>query len=104
MKMEDEKMKKIMDITNRKDVEVWSVEVYREEYLTEENEDTWNFWDDTKYITVEKVLYLLENEDEFSLADNLYYWAKIMDINENLLILTIMNIDKILAKNFILSS
>lgn len=48
--------------------------------------------------------HLLENEDEFSLADNLYYWAKIMDFNENLLILTIMNIDKILAKNFILSS
>ena len=62
--MEDEKMKKIMDITNRNDVEVWSVEVYREEYLTEENKDTWNFWDDTKYITVEKVLYLLENEDD----------------------------------------
>lgn len=57
-------MKKIMDITNRNDVEVWSVEVYKEKYLTDENADTWNFWDDTKYITVEKVLYLLENEDD----------------------------------------
>lgn len=57
-------MNKIMDITNRNDVEVWSVEVYREEHLTEDNAETWNFWDDTKYITVEKVLCVLENEDD----------------------------------------
>ena len=46
----------------------------------------------------------LEKEDLFSLTDSLYYWAEIMNFNENLLILTLMNIDKILAKDFILSS
>ena len=46
---------------------------------------------------------LLEKEDKFSLADYLYYWVEKMEINDNLLILTMMNIDKILTKEFILT-
>ena len=45
----------------------------------------------------------LEKEDKFSLADYLYYWVEKMEFNDNLLILTMMNIDKILAKEFILT-
>ena len=46
---------------------------------------------------------LLEKEDKFSLADYLYYWVEKMEFNDNLLILTMMNIDKILTKEFILT-
>jgi hypothetical protein len=45
----------------------------------------------------------LEKEDKFSLADYLYYWVEKMEFNDNLLILTMMNIDKILAKELILT-
>ena len=46
---------------------------------------------------------LLEKEDKYSLVDYLYYWIQKMEFNENLLVLTMMNIDKILAKDFILT-
>ena len=38
---------------------------------------------------------LLKKEDKFSLADYLYYWVEKMGFKDNLLILTMMNIDKI---------
>ena len=46
---------------------------------------------------------LLEKEDKYSLVDYLYYWVQKMEFNENLLVLTMMYIDKILAKDFILT-
>ena len=39
-----------------------------------------------------------------TLHDYFYYWLEKLDFNENLLILTMMNIDKFLAKNFLLTS
>ena len=39
-----------------------------------------------------------------TLHDYFYYWVEKLDFNENLLILTMMNIDKFLAKNFLLTS
>lgn len=39
-----------------------------------------------------------------TLYDYFYYWVEKLDFNENLLILTMMNIDKFLAKNFLLTS
>jgi hypothetical protein len=44
------------------------------------------------------------NDKNFTLHDYFYYWVEKLDFNENLLILTMMNIDKILSKNFILTS
>ena len=44
-----------------------------------------------------------EKEDIFTLADYLYFWVEKMEFNDNLLILLMMNIDKILAKDFILT-
>ena len=44
-----------------------------------------------------------EKEDNFTLADYLYFWVEKMDFNDNLLILLMMNIDKLLAKDFILT-
>ena len=43
------------------------------------------------------------NDKNFTLHDYFYYWVEKLDFNENLLILTMMNIDKILSKNFILT-
>ena len=45
----------------------------------------------------------IEKEDKYTLADYLYFWVEKMDFNENLLILLMMYIDKILAKDFILT-
>ena len=42
-------------------------------------------------------------EDKFTLTDCLYLWVEQLEFEENLLILTMMNIDKILSKEFILS-
>lgn len=42
-------------------------------------------------------------EDKYTLTDYFYYWAKKLEFNENMLILTIMNIDKLLSKEFILT-
>ena len=42
-------------------------------------------------------------EDKYSLADYLYFWVEKLEFNDNLLILLMMNIDKILAKDFILN-
>ena len=48
---------------------------------------------------------IIEKEEEkYSLTDYLYLWVEIFNFDENLLILTMMNIDKILAKEFILTS
>ena len=44
-----------------------------------------------------------EKEDEYTLTDYFYFWTEKMDFSENLLILTFMNIDKLLAKEFILT-
>ena len=44
-----------------------------------------------------------EKEDIFTLADYLYFWVEKMEFNDNLLILLMMNIDKLLAKDFILT-
>ena len=46
---------------------------------------------------------IFEKEDKYSLVDYLYYWVQKMEFNENLLVLTMMYIDKILAKDFILT-
>ena len=50
------------------------------------------------------ILKLSKKEENFTLNDYFYFWIKKLDFNENLLLLTIMNIDKLLAKNFILTS
>ena len=44
------------------------------------------------------------NDKNYTLHDYFYYWVDKLDFNENLLILTMMNIDKILSKNFIITS
>ena len=44
------------------------------------------------------------NDKNYSLHDYFYYWVDKLDFNENLLILTMMNIDKCLSKNFIITS
>ena len=44
-----------------------------------------------------------ENEEKFTLCDCFYYWSKKLEFDSNLLVLTMMNIDKLLAKDFILS-
>ena len=44
------------------------------------------------------------NDKNYSLHDYFYYWVDKLDFNENLLILTMMNIDKFLSKNFIITS
>ena len=43
------------------------------------------------------------NDKNYTLHDYFYYWVEKLDFNENLLILTMMNIDKFLSKNFILT-
>ena len=50
------------------------------------------------------ILKISKKEENFTLNDYFYFWIKKLDFNENLLLLTIMNIDKLLAKNFILTS
>ena len=44
------------------------------------------------------------NDKNYTLHDYFYYWVDKLDFNENLLILTMMNIDKCLSKNFIITS
>ncbi len=44
-----------------------------------------------------------EEENEYTLTDYFYFWTKKMDFSENLLILAFMNIDLLLAKEFILT-
>lgn len=46
---------------------------------------------------------IVSKEDKFTLTDFLYFWVEQLEFEENLLILTMMNIDKILAKEFILT-
>ena len=43
-------------------------------------------------------------ENKFTLTDYFYFWIEKFDFNENLLLLTMMNIDKLLANQFIISS
>ena len=47
---------------------------------------------------------IIEKKEKYSLVDYLYLWVEKLNFDENLLILTMMNIDKILAKDFILTS
>ena len=42
-------------------------------------------------------------EENYTLHDYFYYWIKKLDFNENLLLLTMKNLDKLLAKDFILT-
>ena len=42
-------------------------------------------------------------EESYTLHDYFYYWIKKLDFNENLLLLTMKNLDKLLAKDFILT-
>jgi hypothetical protein len=44
------------------------------------------------------------NAEKYTLTDYFYFWVKKFEFGEDLLILTMMNIDKILAKQFILNS
>lgn len=46
---------------------------------------------------------IVSKEDKFTLTDYLYFWVEQLEFEENLLILTMMNIDKILSKEFILT-
>ena len=45
----------------------------------------------------------LKEENNYTLHDYFYYWIKKLDFNENLLLLTMKNLDKLLAKDFILT-
>lgn len=47
---------------------------------------------------------IIQKEKNFSLYDYFYYWIEKLEFNENLLLLTLMNFDKLLAKQFILSN
>ena len=42
-------------------------------------------------------------EENYTLHDYFYYWIKKLDFNENLLLLTMKNLDKLLEKDFILT-
>ena len=42
-------------------------------------------------------------EENYTLHDYFYYWIKKLDFDENLLLLTMKNLDKLLAKDFILA-
>ena len=44
-----------------------------------------------------------QKDEGYTLTDYFYFWIKKLDFNENLLFLTMMNIDKLLAKEFILT-
>ena len=44
------------------------------------------------------------NAEKYTLTDYFYFWVEKFEFRENLLILTMMNIDKILSKQFILNS
>ena len=44
-----------------------------------------------------------QKDEGFTLNDYFYFWIKKLDFNENLLFLTMMNIDKLLEKEFILT-
>ena len=45
----------------------------------------------------------LKKENNYTLHDYFYFWIKKLDFNENLLLLTMKNLDKLLAKDFILT-
>ena len=44
-----------------------------------------------------------QKDEGYTLTDYFYFWIKKLDFNENLLFLTMMNIDKLLEKEFILT-
>ena len=44
-----------------------------------------------------------QKDEGYTLTDYFYFWIKKLDFNENLLFLTMMNIDKLLDKEFILT-
>ena len=44
------------------------------------------------------------NMEKYTLTDYFYFWVEKLEFGEDLLILTMMNIDKILSKQFILNS
>jgi len=74
--------------------------------IFDENKDIQNECDSDKLNTSsssndENVIF---NDKNYTLYDYFYYWLDKLDFNENLLILTMMNIDKFLSKNFILTS
>lgn len=74
--------------------------------IFDENKDIQNECDSDKLNTSsssndENVIF---NDKNYTLYDYFYYWVDKLDFNENLLILTMMNIDKFLSKNFILTS
>ena len=46
----------------------------------------------------------IDKENNYSLNDYLYFWVEKLEFNENLLILTMMNIDKLLSNEFILTN
>lgn len=73
--------------------------------IFDENKDIQNECDSDKLNTSsssndENVIF---NDKNYTLHDYFYYWVDKLDFNENLLILTMMNIDKFLSKNFILT-
>ena len=43
---------------------------------------------------------IVTKDDKLTLADYLYFWVEQLEFEENLLILTMMNIDNILSKEF----
>ena len=45
-----------------------------------------------------------DKEDNFTLNDYLHFWVEKLEFNENLLILTMMNIDKLLSNEFVLTN
>ena len=45
-----------------------------------------------------------DKEDNFTLIDYLHFWVEKLEFNENLLILTMMNIDKLLSNEFVLTN
>ena len=44
-----------------------------------------------------------KNDENLTLHDLLYFWIKKLEFNKNLLLLTMMNIDKLLSSDFILT-
>ena len=44
-----------------------------------------------------------DKKDNYTLTDFFYFWIDKLDFDENLLLLTMMNIDKLLSKEFILT-
>ena len=48
-------------------------------------------------------IYNSKKEENYTLHDYFYFWTKTLEFNEYLLLLTMMNIDKLLSKDFILT-